>query len=75
MEQHGLVMVYTGNDKGKTTCAGCRLNRNGRCQDRADYGKDGGDLLTNTGAVCAMKPALPLLWPQDRGRGQRKHEE
>src|SRR5450759_2689356 len=33
----------------RTICDGCRLNRAGRCQDRAVYGKDSGDLLTDDG--------------------------
>jgi hypothetical protein len=41
----------------QTTCLGCRYNRAGRCQDRAVYGKDGGDLLTDDGPrLCYELP-------------------
>lgn len=39
------------------SCDGCRFNRAGRCQDRAVYGKDGGDLLTDDGPrLCYEAP-------------------
>ena len=39
------------------SCDGCRFKRAGRCQDRAVYGKDSGDLLTDDGPrLCYESP-------------------
>jgi hypothetical protein len=51
----------------QTTSAGCRLNRSGRRQDRTEWRKDGGHLLTDDGVRLCYE-ALPLclvteLWP------------
>jgi len=71
MEQHGLVMAYTG--KGKTTCAGCRLNRNGHCQDRAVYGKDRGDLLTEPGHGLCYE--AHLIFAMASGQGAKNRQQ
>lgn len=57
------------------TCAGCRLNRNGRCQDRSVYGPEGGDLLVDPGPrrcyeqIGTLAEGLSLYLLDHEGQG------